>query len=94
MVDVRLVLHVRGIDTPTLSPKCSQPSHQSVKNPPIRIVDDVSGPFDGELTAPCFADDERRVGGLLTLSREGHAALSSLKPVPNRIEGAVRGIDP
>jgi hypothetical protein len=30
----RSVLHDREIDTPTLSPECSQPSPQSVKNPP------------------------------------------------------------
>jgi hypothetical protein len=29
-------LHDRAIDTPTLSPECQQPSHQSVKNPPPR----------------------------------------------------------
>jgi len=31
----RCVLHVHEIDTPTLSPKCQQPSHQSLKNPLI-----------------------------------------------------------
>ncbi|MFV1962423.1 MAG: hypothetical protein ACC658_11395 [Acidimicrobiia bacterium] len=63
----RFVLHDRGIDTPTLSPESSQPSHQSLKNPPIRIVDDVSGSLADELTAPDFFGDERRVGGFLTL---------------------------
>jgi len=32
----RFVLHDRAIDTPTLSPECQQPSHQSVENPPTR----------------------------------------------------------
>ena len=32
----RFVLHDREIDTPTLSPECQQPSHESVKNPPTR----------------------------------------------------------
>ena len=64
----RFVLHDREIDTPTLSPECQQPSHQSVKNPPIRIVDSVSRPLDDDLTASGFLGDEHQVGGLLTLS--------------------------
>ena len=32
----RFVLHDHEIDTPTLSRECSQPSPQSVKNPPTR----------------------------------------------------------
>ena len=64
----RFVLHDREIDTPTLSPECQQPSHQSVKNPPIPVVDDVSGPSDHESADVEFLVDDRRVGGLLTLS--------------------------
>ena len=33
----RCVLHDRAVDTPTLSPECQQPSHQSVNNPLTRV---------------------------------------------------------
>jgi len=63
----RFVLHIRGIDAPTLSPKCSQPSHQSLKNPPIPIAEGVSGLLHHELAALGFSGDERRVGRFLRL---------------------------
>ncbi len=58
----RFVLHDREIDTPTLSPECQQPCHQSVKNPPIPITDSVSGPSDHESADVEFLVDDRRVG--------------------------------
>jgi len=36
VADARVALHIHEIDTPTLSPECQQPSHQSVNSPPTR----------------------------------------------------------
>ncbi len=83
----RFVLHDREIDTPTLSPECQQPCHQSVKNPPIPITDSVSGPSDHESADAESWADNRRVGGLLTLSRQGCAALWSLQLIADRSDG-------
>ncbi len=46
-------------------------------------MDDVSGPSDHESADVEFLVDDRRVGGLLTLSRQGHPASSSARPIPD-----------
>ncbi len=75
----------------TLSAECQQPCREPSNSPKHSTL---AGPLDQGVVEPGFTGDDRRVGGLLTLSRHGAEASSSLRSIPNPVDGRCCDVDP